>query len=190
MGRGPQDQEMRLKEGLGFCYEVPRVPCCRFGSSMGPGPRTPTLVCLRIPGSVAGRMEIEALSLTAPQGKRAGQVGLGRRGRLGPPHLHFYQSHSEFLLESSCVPVTKCLSSAKLLRNIETHTHRAKGSNEFTVSKSFNMRTWDCRKILLRRQGNIDGEQVVNRHKQGSKPESPQRRVLTFGPFRRFSAPL
>lgn len=52
------------------------------------------------------------------------------------------------------------------------------------------MRTWDCRKILLRRQGKIDGEQVVNRHKQGSKTESPQRRVLTLGPFRRFSAPL
>ena len=96
---------------------------------MGPGRRAPTLVCLRIPASVAGRMEIEALSLTDPQGKHAGQVGLGRRGRLGPPHLHFYQSHSEFLPESSCVSVTKCLSSAKLLMNIETHTHRAKGNN-------------------------------------------------------------
>lgn len=52
------------------------------------------------------------------------------------------------------------------------------------------MRTWDCRKILLRRQGSIDGEQVVNRHEQGSKTKSPQRRVLTFGRFRRLSTPL
>lgn len=41
----------------------------------GSGPLCPYPFCLQIPGPLAGRMKVEGLSLTNPQGKRAGPLG-------------------------------------------------------------------------------------------------------------------
>lgn len=90
--RGQRDQRCGRKSGLESDYEGPCVPCWRVQSAW-------VWFRLRIPGPVAGRMGVEGLSLSNLQGKHAGpveekmeQVGSGRKGRLGPFRLCFYQS--------------------------------------------------------------------------------------------------
>lgn len=97
------------------------MPCWQVGSAWVWAPVPLPSFCLQIPGPVAGRMKVEGLSLTSPQGKRAGPLGekmewaaLGEEESWTSLAYTFANPLQGFSGKFLCF-LMKCLSSAKLL---------------------------------------------------------------------------